>query len=499
MHLSILLDQHKTTLQVHPYQSFHSIFRHYQSLESSIRDYDMSDFHFIYQKQHIPTDSSLCCDALEIPDYGIIELKPKMRGGGISDFLAFSKKHWGYVILAFIIALIPLFTLPSGLIPISASLLKVVMDESFETMGLYLATNFGKYSLYNRLKFLISIFRYLIFILIVYVSITFPLLILTCIFKGKDLLDNPKGLCSPSNAAFITGIVLTTLYMMIYTYFRGFGNLLEWVKSFFKQDQTSQMTLAPATEALHRSYDKAKYVAISRNPLINIYYMFLDNMADVSMVTLNAVIDMGCKKGDFSTSAFIQKFKTQMNKIQDQSEDLKENGKRGQIEIELPSDRKVECCTPDNYERIGALMYNAINTTSFANYLEKAELYTPMILLSITFLEKAYTVPNSDKNRINTLLFNLEERLKEFSEKNHQTYIPSSQGFWNEYIKSFFFSSMCNLFTLAQNTNVTIQEMGGIYDVIDMLKSGSATGYYMAWCYGVCLIALIICGLFDIY
>jgi hypothetical protein len=58
---------------------------------------------------------------------------------------------------------------------------------------------------------------------------------------------------------------------------------------------------------------------------------------------------------------------------------------------------------------------------------------------------------------------------------------------------------MCNLFTLAQNTNVTIQEMGGMYDVIDMLKSGSATGYYMAWCYSVCLIALIICGLFDIY
>ena len=188
-----------------------------------------------------------------------------------------------------------------------------------------------------------------------------------------------------------------------------------------------------------------------------------------------------------------------MNKIQDQTEDLQENGKRGQIQIELPSDRKVECCIPENYERIGTLLYKAINTTSFQNYLEKAELYSPMILLSITFLEKAYTVPTSDKNHVNTLLFNLEERLKAFSEKNHQTYIPSSQGFWNEYLKSFFFSSICNLFTLAQNTNVTIQEMGGIYDVVDMLKSGSATGYYMAWCYAICLIALTICGLFDIY
>ncbi len=498
MHLSILLDQHQTTLQVHPYQSFHSIFSHYQSLESSIRDYDISDFDFIYLKQHIPANSSLCCDALDIPDYGVIELHPKLKGGGISDFLKFFKKHWGYVILALLIAVIPLFTLPSGLIPISAALLKTVLDESFETLGLYLATNFGKYSLYNRLKFIISFLKYVIFILIVYVSVTFPLLVLTCIFKGKDLLDNPKGLCSPSNAAFITGIVLTTLYMMIYTYFRGFGNLLDWIKSFFKQDQTSQMTLAPATEALHRSYDKAKYVAISRNPLINIYYMFLDNMADVSMVTLNSIIDLGCKS-KFNTSAFIKKFENQMNKIQDQNEDLAEEGKRGIVEVKIPSDRKVDCCNPENYEQIGTLLYASINKSSFENYLKKAELYTPMILLAITFLEKAYESPNSNKELISNLLSHLEYRLKTFSDSNHQAYIPSSEGFYNQFLKAFFFSSMCNLFTLAQNTNVSIQEMGGIYDVIDMLKSGSATGYYIAWCYGICLIALTICGLFDIY
>ncbi len=498
MHLSIQLDQHQTTLQVHPYQSFHSIFCHYQSLESSIRNYDISDFDFIYQKQHIPANSSLCCDALEIPDYGIIELHPKMRGGGISDFLKFFKKHWGYVILALLIAVIPLFTLPSGLIPISAALLKVVLDETFETLGLYLATNFGKYSLYNRFKFIISFLKYVIFILIVYVSVTFPLLILTCIFKGKDLLDNPKGLCSPSNAAFITGIVLTSLYMLIYTYFRGFGNLLDWIKSFFKQDQTSQMTLAPATEALHRSYDKAKYVAVSRNPMLNIYYMFLDNMADVSMVTLNSIIDLGCKS-KFNTSAFIKKFENQMNKIQDQNEDLAEEGKRGIVEVKIPSDRKVDCCNPENYEQIGTLLYASINKSSFENYLKKAELYTPMILLAITFLEKAYESPNSNKELISNLLSHLEYRLKTFSDSNHQAYIPSSEGFYNQFLKAFFFSSMCNLFTLAQNTNVSIQEMGGIYDVIDMLKSGSATGYYIAWCYGICLIALTICGLFDIY
>lgn len=498
MHLSIILGEHQTTLQVHPYQSFHSIFRHYQSLNHSIREFDMDDFHFIYKKQHIPTDSSLCCDAMEIPDYGVIELHPKMRGGGISDFMKFFKKHWGYVILALIIAVIPLFTLPSGLIPISAALLKVVLDESFETLGLYLATNFGKYSLYNRFKFIISFLKYVIFILIVYVSVTFPLLVLTCIFKGKDLLDNPKGLCSPSNAAFITGLVLTSLYMLIYTYFRGFGNLLDWIKSFFKQDQTSQMTLAPATEALHRSYDKAKYVAVSRNPMLNIYYMFLDNTADVAMVSLNSIIDMGCK-GNFNTSAFINKFERQMNKIQNQNEDLEEEGKRGQIQIEVPSDRKVECCTPENYDKIGTLLYQAINKSGFQNYLMKAELYTPMILLAITFLEKAHEVPNSNKNHIQTLLYNLEERLKAFSDENRQAYVPSNEGFYNQFLKAFFFSSMCNLFTLAQNTNVTIQEMGGMYDVIDMLKSGSATGYYMAWCYSVCLVALIICGLFDIY
>ncbi len=208
MIISILFDNKLYPLEVHPYQSFHSI------LNTFHEDYSPQDFYFSFHSKIIQ-DFDSCCDAHDIPNHSVIELHPRLKGGGFSDFVSFFKKHYFIVIFGLLIALIPLLTLPGGLIPITASLLKVVLDESFEKIGVYLATNLGKYTLYKRLKTIINFIKFFVFILIVYVSITFPLLILTSIMKGQDVLGDPKSICSPSNAAFITGLILTTLYMVI--------------------------------------------------------------------------------------------------------------------------------------------------------------------------------------------------------------------------------------------------------------------------------------------
>ncbi len=478
-------------VNVHPFQSFHSIF------SSSFPSLSPSDYSFVLpNNRKIPCSSSSSPDAEGIKEKDTILIEPILKGGGIKDFFRFFKKHWGIVIIAFIIALLPLFSLPSGLIPISASLLKVVMDETFEKVGLYLATNLGKYSLYNRLKFIIGIIKYVIFILIAYVSMTFPLLLLTCTLKGSEISASPTSLCSPSNAAFITGIVLTVLYMVIYSYFRGFGNVLDFFKGFYKKDQASQMVGAPITEGLHKTYDNMKYVSVSRNPQVGIYYVFLDKMADVAMSFVNTVVDIGCGSGDMSVNSFFQKFKSHYESIEDSK------NRDNNIKIEIPKEKRLNignCCSPERYSKIGMLLYEVIN--KYTEQFKKMEIYTNLILVAIAFLEKAY--PSSDsvreKEQIQEYLNRLELRLKEFSVENQQTYIPSNSGWWNHFLKVFFFYAICNLFTLVQNTSVTIQEMGGIYDVVDTLKSGSATGYYMAFFYFICLVALLICGIFDIY
>ena len=52
-------------------------------------------------------------------------------------------------------------------------------------------------------------------------TFTLPLIFLTFTLKGKNIFDSPKNMCSPLNAATITGLVLTTLYMIIYGLFVG--------------------------------------------------------------------------------------------------------------------------------------------------------------------------------------------------------------------------------------------------------------------------------------
>lgn len=473
-------------VDVHPFQSLHSI------LLQTFPDLSLDQIFLTYQSQKID-DFTLSCDALCIQKDDTLYIHHRCEGGGIGDFFRFFKKHWGFVILGLIIAVLPLFTLPSGMISISASLLKIVFDESFEKIGIYLVSNFGKYTLYQRFKFIISIFKYLIFILITYVSITFPLLVLTSIMKGSYIFDDPMKICSSSNAAYITGLILTTLYMMIYAYFRGFGNLLDWIKSFFQSNQTLQMTAAPMTEGIRKSYDQVKYIAVSKSPLVGFYYQFLDKTADFSMAFINSLVDIGCKTGEeWSTTSFMNKFEKQMDK-------MNESKKNGMIQIEIPQHTKVECCQPKNYFKIGKLLYSVLNQPKYSLILEEYDVYTSCIMIAISFLEKAYTVEGSNHNEIQKYLFYLEQKLQEFSSRHHQTYIPSNYGFWNHFLKAFFFYSICNVFTFLQNTNVTIQEMGGIYDVIDILKAGSATGYYMSYLYLICLIALFICGIFDIY
>jgi hypothetical protein len=476
---------------IHPYESIHSI------LHKIYPDSNYDHIYLSYQNKIID-NLDLSLDYYHIQNNSTLQLHHRVSGGGFGDFISFSKKHFWIVLFGIILSLLPLIMLPTGMISFTATLLKVVFQQSFERIGLFLATTLGKYSLYKRLQFIISIFQYITFILITYVSLTFPILVLCLTLKGKSIFSNPKNMCSPMNAAFITGIVLTTLYMLIYTSFRGFGNILEWIKSFFTKNQYTQATLAPATEGLKDTYNQAKYLAISRNPVIGNYYVFLDKTADFVTLFINTMLDIGCKQ-KLSPSRFMSKFTKQEDK-------LEYNKSTGQTKIEIQqpkSNEEFDCCTPDNYINTANLLYDILNKNESIQMLKSKDFYSSCILIAITFFEKAYSsdknISESDKVHIENKLNDLELKLKNFSESNHQTYVPSNYGFVNSFLKAFFFYSICNVFTLAKNSNVLIQEVGSIYEVTDILKSGSATGTYMVSIYVICYIALLICGLFDIY
>jgi hypothetical protein len=486
MFLTIQIDQHFHKKECHPFQSIHSI------IDPLITSFEPSHFSFRHNHQSY-SNFQLSCDALNIQNEDIIEIIPHLQGGDLKGFLKFAGHNLFYVIIALIIALIPVFTLATGLISVIASILKVVFDESFEKIGLYLSTNLGKYSLYHRLKLIFSFFKYIIFILIAYVSITFPLFIFTCMLKGESILENPRSLCSPANASFITGMILTTLYMLIYGYYRGFGNFMDWIKSIFRKNQTTDMMVSPVAESAKKIHDTFKYASVSRNPSVGFYYVFLDKTADFAMAFVNSFIDIGCKGGDFSPTSFMNKFKSQIEKMNSSEK------KNGTIQVEVPQSTESNCCNPKNYFHMGKMLYDIINNTKYISYLQHNEFYSSCILIAITFLEKSYTVEGTNKESVKDLLCKLESRLQMYAESNQQTYVPSNYGLRNQFLKVFFFYSICNIFTFAQNSNLAIEEMGSIYNVVDILKAGSATGYYVAILYVICLVALFICGIFGIY
>lgn len=475
---------------VHPYQSFKSIL--YDTKFINHIHEDEKEF-YSFSLNHKKINMDLSPDYYQLKDSSEIILNRSLPGGGFSQFFNLLKKHPFLTILCFIIALLPLIYLPLGFIPITASLLKIIFDQSFEKIGVYLATHMGKYSLYNRLKLFSTLFKLLVFVLIVYVSFTFPLLILCFTLKGSFMSKSAKMLCSPYNAATITGLVLTVLYLLIYNSYRSTEQNLDFLKSLFKKSQYTDSTLAPMTESIKKGYREIKYLSMMRNPIIGQYFGFLDKAADTSMALINTLINNGCKIP--SEENFNKIFSRQLNEF-NSTEDKKE------IKIRVESSEDNDCCKPDNYFAIGSLLYKYINSQKITEKLKENNLYSACIMISISFIENSMNVPDLTESRredIKDLLFKLEQRLESYAKEQNIDYVPSSHGTYNAFIKTFLFYSICNVFTLAKNTSATVHEMGSIYEVIDMLKSGTATGSWSATFYFICFVALLICGIFDIY
>ncbi len=479
-------------IEVHPYQSFHSIL---YSL-NQINDDEKEFYYFSINNNNnnkIKIDLNLSPDHYDLKNNSEVELNRILPGGGISQFFNLIKKHPIVTILCLLVALLPLVYLPLGLIPITSSLLKIIFDQSFEKIGVYLATHLGKYSLYNRLKIFSNIFKLIVFILIVYVSFTFPLLILCLTLKGSFFGNSSKLLCSPYNAANITGLILTVLYLIIYNSYRSTEKNLDWLKSIFQKNQYTDATLAPMTEGFKKVYRDVKYLSMMKNPIIGVYFNFLDKAADTSTALINTLIKFGCEVP--SEANFNKTFSKQINEL-NSMEDKKE------MKIKVETSKDNTCCNPENYFSIGSLLYKFINSPITTQKLKESSMYSSCILLAISFLENAQNVPDLSESKnedIKDLLFKLEQRLEMYAQEQNIDYVPSNHGSTNAFIKTFLFYSICNVFTLSKNTSVTIQEMGSIYEVIDMLKSGSSTGSWLAYFYFICFIALFICGLFDIY
>jgi hypothetical protein len=409
----------------------------YQSIKGIINDFlfvnsvkeDIENFYLDYNGNYLNLDYSL--EKYEIKENYTLTLNSKLKGGIGFDtsFFSYFMKNKLKVIFMMIIALLPVFLLPLGFFPVLSSLIKVIIDKSLDTISKYLICDLGKITLVKRLRFIAVILKYIILILMVYVMITLPLIILCITLKGRSLKDDPKSMCKPINVGSIAGIILTSLYLIIYMSFR-FGNyILNPIISFLKKYYITNMLLVPIFSGLLSLYNGFKYLPLNFIPFgigtaISAYLKAIGMIPKGFETGVSAILDIGCK-ADFSkikkggvnldltkNKTFMKNFskiigKENINISDDALHDYEinlendpYNKNEEELKINIDMVKKIrertinplcipdetECCNPKFFINVGEILEMILNNTMSASLLKKFYVYPSFIL----FIQSLY-------------------------------------------------------------------------------------------------------------
>jgi hypothetical protein len=408
----------------------------YQSIKSIINDFliinninnDIDNFYLDYNGNYLNLDYSL--EKYEIKENYILTLNNKLKGGIGFDtsFFTYFMKNPVIVSLMMIIAFIPVFILPMGFMPVLSSLIKVIIDKSLDTISKYLICDLGKITLVKRLRFIAVIIKYIILILMVYVIVTLPLIILCITLKGRSLKDDPKSMCKPINVGSIAGMILTSIYLLIYVAYR-FGNyILNPIIYFFKKFYITNMLLVPIFSGLLSLYNGFKYMPLNFIPflgaIITGYLTAISKIPEGFETGVAAIIDIGCKadfskikKGGFETDLtknknFMKNFskivgKENINMSDNALHDYKinlendpYNKNEAELKINIDIVKKIrertinplciaddtECCNPKFFINIGETLEKILNNTMSSSLLKKYYVYPSFIL----FIQSLY-------------------------------------------------------------------------------------------------------------
>ena len=114
------------------------------------------------------------------------------------------------------------------------------------------------------------------------------------------------------------------------------------------------------------------------------------------------------------------------------------------------------------------------------------------------YLHKDNLKNGNEKNTILKKIAELEKKCMEQAEKEGSDYQKGNSK-TKDFIKNIVLNSICNIFESANATSSLIQELGGVNNLLDILKCASASGSLIIFFYFITVIILIICGFLGIY
>jgi hypothetical protein len=436
------------------YQSINSIINQYLN-ENNIED-EISNYFIEYNGKYLNKDYSL--EKYNISDQTILTLNKKNKGG--NSFFSFIGEHPIMVCICLLISLAPLIILPMGFVPSTASMIKLIIDKGFESIGRYLVCTLGKITIFKRLKFFITIIKYVIFILMIFVIITFPLLLLCITLKGHSVLDNPSNMCGAIGAGNMAGLIVTSIYVMIYVSMRCGDIILRPIIDFFKKIYVLNTTINPILQSILNAYDKLKYIPVTIIPFLGQgiagYFTALTILMEALKIILGSIVETGCKmtfdKGGLMKS-ITTKFNSMLPDCCTKKEDKPEEPKVNKIKLpENPediciADTSSECCKPSNYVNIADVLMEFIKNSLSSKLLKEKKVFPSFVLVIQAFYESALLrisgnenyLSGSDEskkfylrkllqNKINVLDIDVKNLIKEYLETSNNKLIQEIQN-----------------------------------------------------------------------
>ena len=390
MNINIQFNNNNYNIKSKKYQSIYSLIN--QLKEENNIECDINDLFLDYNGTYLNNNLSL--EKYDIKDNYQLNLNLKLRGG--NSFITFFKKNPYVVILSFIIALLPLFILPTGFMPSLSSLIENIIKKSLDSIGKYLVCYLGKKTLYNRLQWIIVFVKYVIFFLMVYVIITLPLTLLCITMKGHSVMDDPSAMCKPIKIANNTGTILTAIFIFIYGYFRIGNIIILYVISIFKKVYILDTVFNPLLSAMLELYNKFKYIPLYFIPFIGSsivnYFTILDTGLTVFQTVLSTIMQLGCKL-TFDKKGFVSLLEKTLKS------NLKENKKPNENEvpsIQISSNvdllcipETTKCCNPNNFVNIADAIKKIIHMPIMSDILKYIHVYSILILIIEALYEYA--------------------------------------------------------------------------------------------------------------
>jgi hypothetical protein len=266
MKLFIHYNDKKDEIIIDEFKSINSIIAQYLNDELI----NIDNYYLDYNGMHL--DKNNCLEKYNITEYSTLHLNKEIKGGGMI-FTLFTKGS-GVMRLLYILYAVhavqmgfihsSAYGLLMAFIPLLSLLIYNIMDMSFQEIGYQLVCKHEKIILYRRLKFLLIIIKYTIFILMLYVVIAVPITIFCVGMKGSSLyFDPPDDLCSSGGLklAKTVTIIYLGLFLMYYMWFRFGNKVVPMIMKFCKKHYILELVIGTIIlKPILWVYNKFKYL-----------------------------------------------------------------------------------------------------------------------------------------------------------------------------------------------------------------------------------------------